>query len=146
MLFLWQINLNVILTSSYHLLERNDKISPADKNHDARSQATQLVSQSIAVGQSIDSDEYADLCPPQSVQQRSDDNHIETATSSIAAPPATTAPGSNQPDVEEAVIKIQALVRGHLTRKALKDAHQQSNPNALGQSQFDEESLIRNRK
>jgi hypothetical protein len=52
----------------------------------------------------------------------------------------------NAEKVEEAVIKIQALVRGHLTRKALKDAHQASVPqNALGQSQFDEESL-RNRK
>lgn len=49
---------------------------------------------------------------------------------------------------EEAVIKIQALVRGHLTRKALKDAHHHSlpTPNALGQSQFDEDSLRRNRK
>lgn len=55
----------------------------------------------------------------------------------------------NKPQVEEAVIKIQALVRGHLTRKALKDAQQQAATplhNALGQSQFDEESLTKNRK
>ena len=59
-------------------------------------------------------------------------------------------PGAqNKPQVEEAVIKIQALVRGHLTRKALKDAQQQAATplhNALGQSQFDEESLTKNRK
>lgn len=49
---------------------------------------------------------------------------------------------------EKAAIKIQALVRGHLTRKALKDAHQHSAPlpTALGQSQFDEQSLTQNRK
>lgn len=56
---------------------------------------------------------------------------------------------NKQQDVEGAVIKIQALVRGHLTRKALKDAHQQSSApaqNALGQCQFDADSLTRNRK
>lgn len=62
----------------------------------------------------------------------------------------------NKQGVEEAVIKIQALVRGHLTRKALKDANQSSQQplqlngfgptHSLGQSQFDAESLTQNRK
>lgn len=41
----------------------------------------------------------------------------------------------NKPAVEEAAIKIQALFRGHLTRKALKDAQQQEINKALKQSQ-----------
>ena len=111
-------------------------------------------SEAIAVGQSIDSAEYAALETNESntTNNNNDDNlqeREENKENTAATSP--TANGTNdkdKQDVEEAVIKIQALFRGHLTRKALKDAHQQSVPpaNALGQSQFDEDSLIRNRK
>lgn len=125
--------------------------------------------QSIPVGQSIDSAEYAAFKTTSS----SFEDRTGQDNSAIVAPQGGQLTASaagvnddkendenvkkqeieendlvnndeNKPQVEEAVIKIQALVRGHLTRKALKDAQQQAAvvpPNALGQSQFDEESL-----
>lgn len=105
------------------------------------------------MGQSIDSADYAafeaerdrpavveEQPAPQPPSKVNDENKPTTNGQ------VESSSESKQSDVEEAVIKIQALVRGHLTRKALKDAHQHSAPNALGQSQFDEDSLIGNRK
>lgn len=127
--------------------------------------------ESIPVGQSIDSAEYASFeqnkenkrggtskkieerqQQQQQQQQSNTFNNINNDNNSVRINGAVTQPSDgdqNKPEVEEAVIKIQALVRGHLTRKALKDAQQHNatpHPNALGQSQFDEESLTRNRK
>lgn len=119
--------------------------------------------QSIPVGQSIDSAEYAAFKTASSSIDRNRDNSAATSQNEHSTPGPNDSAGpddekenelskrtadENTPQVEEAVIKIQALVRGHLTRKALKDAQQQAAmipPNALGQSQFDAESL-RNRK
>lgn len=122
--------------------------------------------QQIPVGQSIDSADYAAFeaskqvakpkdrrteggAPPNEGDTREShlNDRVETVTS--ADEQSTAKNNENAPQVEEAVIKIQAYVRGHLTRKALKDAQQHNAtplPNALGQSQFDEESLLKNRK
>lgn len=93
------------------------------------------VAESIPVGQSIDSAEYAVF---KDQNRQANDISAQNGLDS----------SNKKQDVEGAVIKIQALVRGHLTRKALKDAHQQSVPplSALGQSQFDEMSLTNQRK
>lgn len=92
--------------------------------------------QSIPVGQSIDSAEYTALARA---------NDIKGQIAEDVEP--TNEHGDKQGDkrvgVEEAVIKIQALIRGHLTRKALKDTQQFS---SLGQSQFDQETLMSTRK
>lgn len=103
--------------------------------------------QSIPVGQSIDSADYEifEQSKENNNNKQAHDEHNETRITNKRVDDDQQA----KPQVEEAVIKIQALVRGHLTRKALKDAQQHSAtppPNALGQSQFDEESLTRNRK
>lgn len=120
-----------------------------------------VIAQSIPVGQSIDSAEYAALETNNKNNSRNNnkDNSAENKYSTdnkenkidYEKNKEKTLGGQdedNKQGVEEAVIKIQALVRGHLTRKALKDAHHHSlpTPNAIGQSQFDEESLTRNRK
>lgn len=105
--------------------------------------------QAIPVGQSIDSAEYAALTPTNREQSNESQLHNNQENNNQEqASNANNDDHSKQPDVEGAAIKIQALVRGHLTRKALKDAHQHSAPplSALGQSQFDEESLTKNRK
>lgn len=128
--------------------------------------------QAIAVGQSIDSSEYAAFVEApngaaqddEEVSSRAEHNNADKENSGsdlilaqqaaeVGAQEAANAiesdtDDSNKPQVEEAVIKIQALVRGHLTRKALKDAQQQQAVahNALGQSQFDAANLIGNRK
>lgn len=91
-----------------------------------------MIAESIPVGQSIDSVEYEAFKEKNDTKEELNSNEEDA---------------NNKQDVEEAVIKIQALIRGHLTRKALKDANQAANgPNALGQSQFDAESLMKNRK
>lgn len=99
------------------------------------------------MGQSIDSAEYRGLegnknvlCLPQKQQQQ---QHDKSECQKENTPQPDKKVDDGKKDIEEAAIKIQALVRGHLTRKALKDANQ---PNSLGQSQFDEESLTKNRK
>jgi len=113
------------------------------------------------VGQSIDSAEYAAFeannkqetksTQPNERPQRIERSNEENASVVENAPndDSATKDNENTPQVEEAVIKIQAYVRGHLTRKALKDAQHQNvapSPNALGQSQFDEDSLTKSRK
>lgn len=110
--------------------------------------------QAIPVGQSIDSAEYAAFqTAPSTADKTSEEQGLKPEDDKENSQPRASVAESNQlnekdkPKVEEAVIKIQALVRGHLTRKALKDAQQQAATvahNALGQSQFDEESLTRN--
>lgn len=99
--------------------------------------------ESIPVGQSIDSAEYRALEGNKqtvlSLQGAADKENDDCRKAA-----ASNEERRRKKDVEEAVIKIQALVRGHLTRKALKDANQPVN--GLGQGQFDEESLAKNRK
>lgn len=114
---------------------------PLDHEND---QSNRPVAQTIPVGQSIDSAEYRALAPTSS----SSNNNVDSSSSQSKTQENIGDDQAKQQDVEGAVIKIQALVRGHLTRKALKDAHQHSAPplGALGQSQFDEESLTQNRK
>lgn len=120
-----------------------------------------MIAQSIPVGQSIDSAEYNVLEANRNLKAKTNETKNKE-TSSFVEKEDVQAQKENRPDnvtgstqdennkqgVEEAVIKIQALVRGHLTRKALKDAqhHSLPAPNALGQSQFDEDSLTRDRK
>lgn len=102
-----------------------------------------------------DHDHDNNLRAETAAEQQGDDKENEREPSKDAGVVHKAAGGGggqadqSKPEVEEAVIKIQALVRGHLTRKALKDAQQQAAtpaPNALGQSQFDVESLTKNRK
>lgn len=110
------------------------------------------VAQAIPVGQSIDSAEYADLGSKHKEQNKAGGDGDKFEEQNQEATRQVNKDGQQeegqQAGIEEAAIKIQAFVRGHLTRKALKDGHYHSlpQPNALGQSQFDEESLIQNRK
>lgn len=97
---------------------------------DAKPAARSLV-ESIPVGQSIDSAEYRALDGNKNVFCLRGPADKEDAQR------------EKRRDIEEAATKIQALVRGHLTRKALKDASQGQ---PLGESQFDEASLANNRK
>lgn len=104
-----------------------------------------IIAESIPVGQSIDSAEYAALESKKEARQVNvaEEAKVAGKRNGFGDSLNRDVNDENKQDVEDAVIKIQALVRGHLTRKALKDAHQH---NALGQSQFDEESLTKNRK
>lgn len=114
-----------------------------NRTSDAKRPLRSLV-ESIPVGQSIDSAEYRAL--------EGNKNAPAAATDKENADCGKKREEEKKKDVEEAVIKIQALVRGHLTRKALKDANQPAVAAAatanggLGQSQFDEESFTKNRK
>lgn len=101
----------------------------------------------IPVGQSIDSSEYRAF--DGSAQQAGECSlNQENTAPSISNNTLNENNTDHKQDIEEAAIKIQALFRGHLTRKALKDAQLQglSNPNAIGRCHFDEDSLTRNRK
>lgn len=102
------------------------------------------------MGQSIDSAEYAALEADKNKEngEQRENNNGQQDNKRRQQNGFSNKNEQNKPEVEEAVIKIQALVRGHLTRKALKDAHSHNvtRPNALGQSQFDEDSLTKNRK
>lgn len=92
--------------------------------------------QSIPVGQSIDSAEYTALARANEIKSRIAEE-VEPVNEH------GDQQGEKRVGVEEAVIKIQALIRGHLTRKALKDTQQF---NSLGQSHFDQETLMSSRK
>lgn len=97
------------------------------------------------MGQSIDSAEYTALAQ-QAAHRPKEQEKGEILTPGSDGSPAGGAQVSKIPktDVEEAAIKIQALIRGHLTRKALKDGNnqQQNSFSSLGQSQFDQEALV----
>lgn len=102
------------------------------------------------MGQSLGSADYAGLETKKKPEKENlNDTKTPVKNNQSSGDNSPTKNDENTPQVEEAVIKIQAYVRGHLTRKALKDAQQQNATvptNALGQSQFDEDSLIKNRK
>lgn len=114
----------------------------ADKNASQSRIPEVAVAEAIPVGQSIDSADYAQLEPEKREPDEEDKRSEDRVKEQLVSEP------KEQAGIEEAAIKIQALVRGHLTRRALKDGHYHSLPqaNSLGQSQFDEESLIQNRK
>lgn len=117
-----------------------------DDKDQTNSRPEVAVAQSIPVGQSIDSAEYAELAGEEGRPEAAKQDSCEQVEANDGD--ESVKEESPQQGVEKAAVKIQAYFRGHLTRKALKDAQSQSLPqaNALGQSQFDEESLIKNRK
>jgi len=116
-----------------HLQRTNNLNADNSENKSNREAKRAPTAELIPVGQSIDSAEYATF-------ELADSGNPANGGAQLAGEPPLAA--SQQ--VEEAAVKIQAFVRGHLTRKALKEANQ---PNlALGQSQFEPESLTRGRK
>lgn len=138
------------------------RVAQASSDIKSEERVKPALMQSIPVGQSLDAPDTPDSTtkapkaePEPELETELQEPELEPDLESeheavpvVVEPPSSLAVNADnagqQPqaqNVEEAVIKIQALVRGHLARKALKGA----DGLPLGQRQFDDKSLS-NRK